>query len=61
MAVKKAKKKLGKKSGSPKASAPAKAAKPSARSAKSPGGAGDDETSASLRASAKSFAFRLLR
>ncbi len=61
MATKKTKKKPAKKSGSRKTKAPAKVAKSSARSAKSPAGAGVDETSATLRASAKSFAFRLLR
>ena len=59
MAAKKAKKKLANKSRSRKTRAPAKAAKPSAK--KSPRGGGTDESSESLRASAKSFAFRLLR
>ena len=52
----KAKKKPAKKP-----SAAAKAAKPAARSAKAPKGAGPDESSAALRASAKSFAFRSMR
>ena len=54
-------KKLKKKSGDRKASARVKAAKPSPQSARKPGGAGADESSAALRASAKSFAARLLR
>ena len=56
-----AKKKLKKKSGSRKTNAPAKRAKPAARSAKSSGTGSPDESSAVLRESAKSFAFRLMR
>lgn len=56
-----AKKKLKKKSGGRKTNPPAKRAKPAAASTKSTGAGDADESSAVLRESAKSFAFRLLR
>jgi hypothetical protein len=60
-----AKGKAKKKTGSRKAGARAKAAKPSAKRASAPRGdgtgAGDDESTQALRASAKAFAARLLR